>query len=87
MVSNYDCIFSYEQIDPLDKIVSKSMKHTLFEKQFDPLLVQSKKYFYPLKNLNEFYSVGSKWFVRPMLEFKDLVYHPAVDQNFDTQIS
>lgn len=87
MVSNYDCIFSYEQIDPLYKIVSKSMKHTLFEKQFDPLVVQSKNYFDPLKNLYDLYSVGSKWFVRPMLELKDLVNYPDVDQNFDTHIS
>ena len=44
----------------LTKIVSKSMKHTLFEKKFDPLLVRSKKYFDPLKNLYDLYSVGSK---------------------------
>ena len=66
----------------LTKIVSKSMKHTLFEKQFDPLLVQSENYFDPLKNLYDLYSVGSKRFVRPMIELKNLVYHPDMDQNF-----
>ena len=56
MVSNYDCIFSYEQIDPLDKNYLEKyetycMLHTLFEKPFDPLLVKSENYFDPLKNL------------------------------------